>query len=76
MYRVPGVSNADLSLFKNNYFGGEDRYNVQLRLEMFNALNHPRFGAPDSNLNSGNFGRITSTVNSARQVQLALKFVF
>ena len=74
--RVPGVSNSDLSFFKNNYFGSEDRFNAQLRVEMFNAFNHPRFGAPDANVNDSTFGKITSTVNSARQIQLALKFVF
>jgi hypothetical protein len=75
--RVPGLSNSDLSLFKNNYFGADNRYNVQFRMEMFNAFNHPRFGGPDANVNDGgNFGKITSTVNSARQIQMALKFNF
>jgi hypothetical protein len=75
--RVPGVNNWDLSFFKNNYFGAEDHFNVQFRVEMFNAFNHARWGAPDSNVNDGsNFGKITSVVNSARQIQLALKFIF
>jgi len=65
-----------VDFFKNNYFGSEDRFNAQLRVEMFNAFNHPRFGAPDANVNDSTFGKITSTVNSARQIQLALKFVF
>ncbi|MDQ1474467.1 MAG: hypothetical protein QOJ99_5947 [Bryobacterales bacterium] len=75
--RNPGVTNADLSLFKNNYFGKENRYNVQLRIGAFNALNHPQFGAANANIqNGGSFGTITSTGVSARQVQLAAKFVF
>jgi hypothetical protein len=75
--RNPGVTNADLSLFKNNYFGKENRYNVQLRIEAFNALNHPQFGAANANIQNGSsFGTITSTGISARQVQLAAKFVF
>ena len=86
--RVPGVANADLSFFKNNYFGTDDRYNAQFRLEMFNALNHACFNGPDANVNdcsardasntciAGNFGKITSTANAARQIQLALKFTF
>jgi hypothetical protein len=75
--RNPGVANADLSLFKNNYFGKESRYNVQLRIEAFNALNHPQFGMVNGSIqNTSSFGVITSTGVSARQVQLAAKFVF
>jgi hypothetical protein len=69
---------ADLSFFKNNYIGSEQRYNIQLRCEMFNALNHPLFAAPDVNVADGNFGKITSTVGgqAIRQIQLAVKFIF
>jgi Carboxypeptidase regulatory-like domain/TonB dependent receptor len=74
--RVPGVSNSDLSFFKNNYFGSEDKYNLQFRLEMFNAFNHPQLNGPDANVNNGTFGKITGFANSARQIQLALKFNF
>ena len=75
--RNPGIANADLSLFKNNYFGPENRYNLQFRIEAFNALNHPQWGTPNNSLQSGNaFGTITSLGVSARQVQLAAKFNF
>ena len=41
--RRPGDHNWDVSVFKNfPFLGGESRY-VQLRVEMFNAPNHPRF---------------------------------
>ncbi|HVW83416.1 MAG TPA: hypothetical protein VHB50_02000, partial [Bryobacteraceae bacterium] len=75
--RNPGVANADLSLFKNNYFGAKERYNLQLRIEAFNALNHTQFGVANSGIQNGAaFGTITSTGISARQVQLAAKFMF
>jgi hypothetical protein len=76
--RVPGVSNSDLSFFKNNYFGSEDRYNLQIRVEMFNAFNHPRFDKPDSDVRSGNFGKVTNLSQSyaPRQIQLAAKLNF
>jgi hypothetical protein len=75
--RVPGVSNSDLSFFKNNQFGSDGRFNAQFRVEMFNAFNHAQFNGPDANVNDGaNFGKITSVANSARQIQLALKFMF
>lgn len=75
--RNPGVSSADLSLFKNNYFGKESRYNLQFRIEAFNALNHTQFGGPNTSLQAGSaFGTITSTGVPARVVQLAAKFNF
>ncbi|HWB96898.1 MAG TPA: TonB-dependent receptor, partial [Bryobacteraceae bacterium] len=42
-FRNPGYVNHDLSIFKNfSYSSVEGRF-VQLRLEMFNVLNHPNF---------------------------------
>ncbi|WP_158945998.1 hypothetical protein [Granulicella sp. S190] len=50
---------------------------LQFRGEFFNAFNHPQFAPPDTGVNDGNFGKITSTnANSSRQVQLALKFIY
>jgi hypothetical protein len=74
----PGVNNWSISFFKNNYFGAEGRFNLQFRLEMFNAFNHPQFGAPDANVNDGTFGQINSmgSFYSPRNIQLALKFNF
>jgi len=77
--RNPGIANADLSLFKNNYFGKESRYSLQLRIEAFNALNHPQWGPPNTSIQAGSaFGTISSTDPNigARQVQLAAKFNF
>jgi hypothetical protein len=75
--RNPGFTNADLSIFKNTYIGGKERYNLQLRLEAFNALNHPYFAAPDATFTDGsNFGKVTLTNGDPRDVQLAAKFIF
>lgn len=73
----PNLTNADLSAIKNNYIGDSTRYAVQLRFEFFNAFNHPQFAAPDTGVNDASFGKITATNgNSARQIQLAAKFLF
>jgi hypothetical protein len=45
-------------------------------LEAFNALNHPQFGAPDAQLKSGQFAKVTSQADIPRSVQLALKIYF
>ena len=82
--RNPGIADADISFFKNNYFGRESRYNLQFRVEMFNALNHPNWAPPNANIQNGSsFGTITSTSSSvggsvpgSRQIQLAAKFNF
>ncbi|MGH9445244.1 MAG: hypothetical protein ACRD3O_05920 [Terriglobia bacterium] len=74
--RNPGYNNADLSLFKNDYFGKEDRYNLQVRIEAYKALNNPNWGAPNTNITAGPAeGTITSD-EGPRNVQLALKFLF
>ena len=75
--RTPQLVNTDLSAIKNNHFGPDGRLNLQLRLEAFNAFNHVQLAAPDTSvLDGSNFGRITSSANSPRQVQLAAKFTF
>ncbi len=76
--RNPSYDNLDFSLIKNTHFGASDRYNAQFRMEMFNAFNHQILGGPDANINDGNFGVINtgSYANSARQIQLAMKFYY
>ena len=70
----PNYQNLDASLAKSTRFG--ERYNLQLRLEMFNAFNHPLLSSPDANVKDGNFGRITGYSNSARRLQLGAKFYY
>jgi hypothetical protein len=78
--RKAGISNLDLSLSKT-FKHGESAATV-LRMELFNALNHTNFAAPNYVVfdNQGRIpaaaGRITSTSTQARQVQFALKVNF
>jgi Carboxypeptidase regulatory-like domain len=72
--RSRGQNNATLSLFKDFLLPKlREGARLQFRIEAFNALNHPQFDAPDTHVNGGNFGVITSTANGPREVQLALK---
>jgi hypothetical protein len=48
---------------------------LQFRSEFYNFFNKTNFGAPDVNLASANFGRVSSTFDP-RLVQLALKLQF
>ncbi len=46
---------------------------LEFRAEAFNLFNRTVFGTGNSNLNSNTFGLVTDQVNTARQLQLALK---
>ncbi|HEY6047307.1 MAG TPA: hypothetical protein VIU65_11935, partial [Pyrinomonadaceae bacterium] len=47
-YRMPGINNFDISLFKNFRFG-EGSKRIQLRADFFNAFNHPQYTAGSVN---------------------------
>ena len=82
----PDLKTVDLALVKNTPWprlgeGGR----VEIRIEAFNLLNRANFGTPSLVAFTGTvegeeplptFGRIRSTVTSARQVQLGVRFVF
>jgi hypothetical protein len=66
--------NLDLSLFR--HFRITESKQLEFRAEAFNLTNTPVFGIPDNNITDGNFGVVSSTANTERQLQLALKFYF
>ena len=88
--RTPGINNVDLTVAKN--IAIREHYSLQLRADMFNAVNHPQFTI--GNINSvrlrntsgsanmfipGNpiFGRWDQTFGSnPRVVQITAKFMF
>jgi hypothetical protein len=76
----PGLKNVDFSLAKD--FKITERTKLQFRSEFFNILNHPNFAAPDlrafnaKGVPSNTFGRITTTVATARQIQFGLRLEF
>jgi carboxypeptidase family protein len=73
----PGQTNLDVAVsrvFKTDW--PVESSVLQLRAELYNALNHPQFANPDSNFSSPTFGVISTTSVSARVGQLALKFSF
>jgi hypothetical protein len=66
--------NFDCSFLKRSPI--TDRAQLEFRVEAFNALNDVVFAAPGNVINGPNFGVITSTANTPRQLQLALKLSF
>jgi hypothetical protein len=78
--RGAGFAQWDFGLFKN--FDLSEEVGMQFRAEFFNILNRANYGEPQNGIFNtdgsfrGNVGRITRTVSTSRQVQLALKIVF
>jgi len=88
--RGPGSTNFDFSIFKD--FVLKERYRLQFRTEYFNLTNTPTFLLPSSNSpsmtcigrapgaacndNNSEFGKLSSSSATGRQIQLALKFYF
>jgi hypothetical protein len=71
----PSFWNLDMSLFRQ-FPVGEGR-KFEFRAEAFNLFNHVDLGQPNADLNSGSaFGTINGTASTARQLQLAGKFIF
>lgn len=66
--------NLDWSLFRK--FLISERLNLEFRAEAFNTTNTAVFAAPGNIINGPNFGVVTSTANTPRQLQMVLKMVF
>jgi hypothetical protein len=78
----PGLTNFDMSLFKNIPIKKEwENFKAQFRVEVFNIFNHPNFSPPidhnqifdGSGIAIPGAGAITTTVTPSRQIQFGLK---
>jgi hypothetical protein len=79
--RGPWQGTEDISITK--FFPIMEGKSLEFRTEMFNAPNHVILGNPSASWGNGsnptpgpNFGKITGTATSMRQIQFALKFNF
>ena len=72
----PWTFDIDMSLSKTVKI--TERQNVQLRMEAFNALNHPTFYVGDQNINSVSpgFGTITSMFYNPRILEFGAHYNF
>lgn len=71
----PWFWNQDLSVMRR--FRVTERFVLNFQADAFNVFNTVIFSGPASlDINSSNFGRITSQQNSPRTVQLSLKLTF
>jgi len=73
--RSPHVNNLDFSALKTFPIPFREM-NLQFRADFFNLFNLSPLGVPDTTVTDTNFGQITSTAITEREIQFALKLYF
>ncbi len=74
-FRGDRIETVDFSVFKT--FKIWEKVNLQYRLEMYNALNHPVFGIPNStNLDNVNFFNFQENSGGRRVISMGLRLRF
>ncbi|HXJ03962.1 MAG TPA: carboxypeptidase regulatory-like domain-containing protein [Candidatus Acidoferrum sp.] len=74
-FRGPDQQNWDFSLIKNFRF--TERQELRFTTDFFNIWNHTNFANPAfTDVEGGNFGKITSTVGTPRLIQFSLRYAF
>jgi hypothetical protein len=73
--RGPGGVNLDMGVFRTFPIG---QRRLEVRVQVSNVTNTPKFGNPNGDVNSANFMRITTTHNlyAERQIQVGARFSF
>ena len=78
--RTDGLHNMDLNIYKS--FVPKEGTRIEVRAEMFNALNHARFAPPNTAVGDPLFGTITSdsvngtVLENPRSFQFGVRFEF
>jgi len=79
--RAQGIANFDFSIYKSVQI--TEQVGMQFRVEAFNIFNRTQFAPPGGTFNPATlgtagdtFGKVTSTANAPRQIQLALRIQF
>jgi len=83
-FHGPGYMNWDISVFKN--VGLRSSRRLQFRVELYNAFDAEQWTGVNTNaqfhyqtgalMNPNVFGSLTDATNSARRIQLAVRFTF
>jgi hypothetical protein len=68
------LNELDFDLLKSFYI--REGLSLEFHAEAFNLANHPSFAAPSTNIDSSSGGEVSSTINSSRELQFALKIHF
>jgi hypothetical protein len=71
--RGPSVFNNDISAFKKTSIRGKV---AEVRIDAFNVFNKAHFANPGTTFGTAQFGRISATRLTPREVQLGFRFLF
>jgi len=72
--RGPQLFSADWGLSKS--FTLTERFKLQFRWDVFNSWNNTNLALPNSNVDTGNAGQITSITSPMRNMQLSLRLTW
>jgi hypothetical protein len=77
--RGPSIKNLDFSIFRN--ISLREKMNLQFRAEAYNKTNThayflPSAASPALTIGNANFGKLTASSATGRQLQFGLKLVF
>jgi hypothetical protein len=72
--RADGTNDVNFALMKD--FRIAERVRFQIRAEAYNAVNHPVFGNPNTQVNNSQFGEITTQANRPRTMQFMGRMTF
>ncbi|HKX32180.1 MAG TPA: carboxypeptidase regulatory-like domain-containing protein [Blastocatellia bacterium] len=70
----PGMKTLDLAMVRE--FRVTEKAKLQVRAELFNALNHTNLGTPNRFVNTPQFGTITEAATPGRQIQFSARISF
>ena len=70
-FHGPGLNNTDFGLSKRTNI--KESMGFEIRAEFFNIFNHAQFKSPSGDVNSGQFGQVTSA-RDPRIGQVSAKF--
>ena len=74
-YSIQGPGSFTFDAQLSRTFRVREGQNLEMRLEVFNVLNHPVFNMPVTTLTSSQFGQILSA-NDPRILQAVVKYIF
>jgi hypothetical protein len=70
----PGLVSIDMSV--NKRWALSERYGLMFRSDFYNLPNRANFDVPAAVRGRGDFGRVTRTLGTGRQIQFSLRFEF
>ncbi len=75
-YGLTAPTNWEIDTTVRRTVAVRERYKFDIAADIFNLVNNTVFAPPATNIDSANFGRISSTQNQARRIQLSARISF